>query len=261
LPIHTIYVRKSSQQVQRILALIPEYASGLRQGVSSWGQILQVRMGLALLGRIKQAFIAKARGGADETGLRWPLLAKSTIAYSRRHPGVPLGKTRAKSAPSWMLTKKQRERWWSLYRQYGGTAPEGATYHKSGRSFAAAIAWRILKHEGAKTLMSEYGNTKVDILRDKGLLFNSLSPGVAVGDPPPPPNPPKPRHQVFRTRRGEVIVGTSRLWAGTHHKGTRRIPQRRLWPEPKRWTASWWADVLNQGRMGVIDILLYLFGK
>jgi hypothetical protein len=256
-----IHVRASREQIIAILRRIPAIAIGGETGLA---QILMVRMGLVLLGRIKTAFIQKARGGADDSGLRWPPLKKSTVAYSRRHPGVLWpGKKRAPFAPSWMLTQKQRERWWQVYRSVGGRAPQGAGYHARGapRGLGAAVAWMVLKREGAKTLIGTYGDVHVEILRDTGLLLNSLSPGVVVGESAPVA-PPKVENQVFRVGRGEVIVGTNRKFAATHHRGIPgKLPQRRLWPEVSNWPQNWWTDITRQGVYGLIDIALYLLSR
>jgi hypothetical protein len=162
-----------------------------------------------------------------------------------------------------MLTAAQRKRWWTLYSKFGGTRPKGRAYHAPGsRSHAAARAWRILKEDGAKTLLGEYGHVKVQILRDTGLLLNSLSPGVVVGDARPPVPPPLPPRQIFRRTQGAVIVGTNRRFAGAHHNGVPgRIPQRRLWPKPSNWPSRWWTALAAQAKMGVVDIVAWLLRK
>ncbi len=228
----TVYVRGRKADVLRSVRLVSQVASGQASDVTGgMAQALLTRAGMALLGRIRKAFVDKARGGADEAGLSWPPLARSTIAYSRRHPGVLWpGSKRAPYAPSWMLTEKQRKRWWAL-NAIGGPA----------------YAWIISKDEGAKTLIGEYGGVQVDILRDTGLLLNSLSPGTASPE------------QVFRTETGVAIVGTNRKWAATHHRGIPgKLPQRRLWPEPKTWPESWWRDIIEQVHGGLLDIALFL---
>jgi hypothetical protein len=264
---YTVHVRASRQAVRRAIFAIPRMATASRVTAA---KALLVRLGLVLLGRIKQAFIVRARGGTDESGLKWAPLSKKTIAYSRRHkkhflPGgefvekpkswLPRGNVRAKSAPSWMLTKPQRERWWKLYRQFLGA-------YRGDQSHAAAVAWTILKREGATTLIATYGNLPVEILRDKGFLLNSLSPGIIVGADMPPVPPPKKPLQVFRTPPGEVVVGTTRKWAKQHHEGRPgKYPARRLWPEVNNWPASWWNDILGQSLYGLVDITLYLLGR
>jgi hypothetical protein len=252
-----VYVRANRAAVRRAVAAIPTVA--LRGG--SVARAMMVRCGMTLLGRIRRAFITKARGGVDEAGDSWKPLKPSTIAYSRRHkkkpgnprvlgpvfsqakrpPWVPKKTVRAGYAPSYALTTKQRDRWWDLYRR-------GLAMYRGDKSHAASRAWYILKSEGATTLIEQYGGTKVDILRDTGLLLNSLSPGVNSSV------------QVFRVLPGEVIVGTNRKWAGTHHRGNpkRGLPQRRLWPEVRRWPSVWWIDILEQCKQGLVDITIQL---
>lgn len=124
-----------------------------------------------------------------------------------------------------------------LYRQ-------GLAQFKGNKASAAKRAWAILKREGATTLLAKYGGRSVEILRDTGLLLNSLSPGVASAD------------QIFRLAPGTVIIGTNRKGALFHHMGIPgRLPQRRLWPDPKRWPKSWRLDILEQLRQGMIDIM------
>jgi hypothetical protein len=192
----TVYVRASRADVRQALRQLPTLA---RSG-GPIADAMMTRCGMALLGRIKTAFVAKARGGTDEAGDSWKPLSPKTIAYSRRHPGVPKARAWAAHRPSYALTDKQRDRWWDVYRQR-------LAIYKGDKGHAAAVAWLILKGEGATTLLDKYGNTKVEILRDTGLLLNSLSPGVASSE------------RIFQVGRGEVIVGTNRKGAAAHHKG------------------------------------------
>lgn len=243
-----VYVRGNRANVRRTIAKAVKAASG--GSSADVASAMQVRLGMTALGLIKDAFVTKSKGGTDECGLKWPPLKRETIAYSRRHPGVPPAKERAGFSPSWMLTDKQRAKWWELYRR-------GLARFKGDKSRAAKLAWAILKGMGAKTLIGEYGDTPVLILRDLGLLLNSLSPGVESSDRMPA-NPPKVENQVFVVTGGSVIVGTNRKGAAAHHKGIPgRLPQRRLWAEPNQWPGEWWGDIADQGRMGYIDILLY----
>ncbi len=232
---NTVYVRASSDGLRRVLESIPEQM----QGGGPLASAMLTRCGLAALGRIKTAFVAKARGGTDEAGDRWAPLKPSTIAYSRR--GRSRAEKKQANRPSQALNRRQQDRWWSLYRQ-------GLAMFRGDKGRAAKRAWGISKAEGATTLLAKYGGRKVEILRDTGVLLNSLSPGVGSGN------------QVLRVGRGEVVVGTNVPYARFHHERTRRIPQRRLWPEPSRWPSSWWRDILEQARAGVLDIAAQLIG-
>lgn len=250
-----IYVRSSRATVVAAVGHLPQEA----RGSGAVAKAMMVRLGLTLLGRIRAAFVTKSRGGTDEAGDRWAPLSPKTIAYGRRHrkkpgsskesrvfsrakrlPWVPRSSIRAGYHPSYALTDRQRDRWWDLYRQ-------GLAMFRGNKASAAKRAWSISKREGATTLIAQYGGEKVDILRDTGLLLNSLSPGSTVTE------------QVFRAGPGEVIVGTNRKGASKHHSGIPgRLPQRRLWPDPSRWPSSWWLDIAEQGRDGLIDVVVYL---
>lgn len=235
---NTINVRASNAAIREALLKIPAAAVG----GGNLANALMTRAGMAALGRIRAAFVIKARGGTDEAGDKWAPLSPKTIAYSKTRQRGRGGRTKTEkgraSSPSQALTKRQQDRWWAVYRQ-------GLAMYDGDKGHAAARAWLILKGEGATTLLEKYGHRQVEILRDTGLLLNSLSPGV-VG-----PN------NVFRITPGAVIIGTNRKGAMFHHRGVPgRLPQRRLWPPTNRWPASWWRDIIEQIKAGLIDITL-----
>lgn len=234
-----VHVRVSRPAIHGAIAQAPRT---LRGGGPVADAVMK-RIGLAILGRIRQAFITKARGGTDEAGDRWKPLSPRTIAYSKTRQRGKGGRTRTEKKrpthPSQALTAKQQARWWEVYRRQ-------LAIYKGDKGHAAAVAWLILKREGAKTLVDKYGHRQVEILRDTGLLLNSLSPGVASAE------------QVFRVGPGNVIVGTNRKGALVHHRGIPgRLPQRRLWPDPHRWPASWWKDVQDQVKQGILDVVAH----
>lgn len=234
---NTTYVRATRADIRKALTKIPTAA---RSG-GMIANAMMVRAGMAALGRIRQAFIVKARGGVDEAGEKWQPLSPKTIAYSKtRQRGIG-GRTRTEKKrwprPSQALNQRQQNRWWEVYRRQ-------LAIYKGNKSHAASVAWIVLKREGAQTLLDKYGNRQVEILRDTGLLLNSLSPGAQSND------------QVFRVGHGEVTVGTNRKGAAAHHKGIPgRLPQRRLWPEPRKWPASWWRDIIGQLKQGFTDLV------
>jgi hypothetical protein len=253
---HTVTVRATPAQLARTLRNLPQSS----RGTSAAAKVLLVRCGLALLGKIKEAFLAKARGGTDEAGERWKPLSPFTIAYSRRHPGLARkgkGKRTRLHHPSAILSQKQRQRWWEVYGRMKARFSERG--EAGAKAHAARYAWKVLKDEGAPTIIGRYGATPVEILRDTGLLFNSLSPAI----PPAAASsaPPRTKEQVFLLKRAEVMIGTKRKWAWVHHHGSARVPQRRLWPRVEDWPASWWAALAEQAQYGVIDVLLYELGR
>jgi hypothetical protein len=75
----TIHVLATRDAVREAIARIPQEA--LAGGALANG--MMARAGLALLGRVKRAYIAKARGGTDEAGGRWVPLKPATIARRR----------------------------------------------------------------------------------------------------------------------------------------------------------------------------------
>jgi hypothetical protein len=266
----TITVKATHADIVRDVQLLPSIVTGPLPGPQGLVNILLIRVGLALLARIRYAFEVKASGGTDDAGDTWAPLLPQTIAYKRRHGGVPPPKQRAKYRPSWMLSAKERKAWWTIYgAQLARLRGKRGRYARiddemkdkqADKGHAAAIAWVILKASGARTLLSVYGNAPVKILRDTDVLYNSLSPGVgaasAAATVPSSPN------QVFRLAQGEVILGTNRKGAAAHHAGIPgRLPQRRLWPHPSRWPAPWWLDALFTLREGIIDIAIQLFSR
>lgn len=237
---NTVHVRATHDEIRNALMQAPAVA---RQG-GPIADAMMTRVGMAVLGRIKQAFVVKARGGTDEAGEKWKPLSPKTIAYSKTRQRGRGGRTKAEKKrathPSQALNAKQQARWWAVYRRQ-------LAIYKGDKGHAAAVAWLVLKREGATTLVSKYGGRQVEILRDTGLLLNSLSPGVASSE------------SVFRVGAGEVVVGTNRKGARGHHQGRPgRLPQRRLWPEPRKWPKPWWMDALEQLKQGMLDIAAYL---
>lgn len=235
---NTVYVRATRAAVRAAIAALPTAMH------TSAADAIMTRCGLALLGRIKQAFIIKARGGVDEAGDSWKPLSPKTIAYSKTRQRGRGGRTKAEKGrsafPSQALSNKQQERWWQLYRRY-------LAAFKGDKGHAAAAAWIVGKREGMTTLLNKYGHRQVEILRDTGLLLNSLSPGVNSAE------------QIFRVGHGQVIVGTNRKGAASHHAGIPgRLPQRRLWPPVNKWPASWWQDILEQASQGILDLAMLL---
>lgn len=183
--------------------------------------------GEVALGHIKKAFIAKSKGGTDEAGDRWQELSPRTVAYSRKAGRTKLERSRS-SRPSQVLTKKQQERWWDLYRQ-------GLRISRGDKSHAARRAWFILKSEGATTLLEKYGHMKVNILRVTDSLLNGM---------------------IVKVENGEILIEATAEYSAAHHKGVPgRLPKRRLWPEPHKWPESWWSDITKPVVDGLNEII------
>ena len=221
----------------RFLRRLPKMLSGDLPDETGGGvRALLTRVGMVALAIIRDAYVTKARGGTDASGMKWQPLSPRTIAYRRRHPGLKRDTT-GQYRPSSMLTTGERAYWWSLYKQR-------LRQFDGDKSHAAASAWRVLLAAGARTILSVYGKVEVEILRDTGRLINSLSPGVVSTD------------QIFRLGRGSVTVGTNVKYAAAHHFGTGRIPRRRLWPDWNDWPNEWKAEIHDAIRDGIADLIM-----
>lgn len=122
-----------------------------------------------------------------------------------------------------------------------------------GGTDEAGLRWAPLKSStvagrrgGKKMSRKERSTRSVETLRDTGILLNSLSPGT---------NAPG---QILEVERNEVTVGTDVPYAKFHHYGTKRMPQRRLWPDPNDWPDSWWEDIAEQAREGLMEVVAQL---
>lgn len=231
--------RGTRQDLAKILVSIPRDVAG---GVDA-AQGVQLRVGMEALSLIKEAFVIRARGGTDDSGLSWEPLKRATVAGRRPPPHKKRGER-----PRGLLTMAQDDLWRKIY---GGTLArlKGKGYAVAdAHGLAAGHAWTVVKVAGGKTRLDTLGGRSVEILRDTGLLLNSLSPGID--------GPSGHQNQVFRLEAGAVIVGTNRVGAAAHHYGVPgRLPQRRLWPEPAKWPASWWKRILDTAKAGIREVI------
>ena len=220
---------------------------------------IKLRVGMVALACVQEDFVQKANGGAGEDGIQWPALKKETIANRPIGTGDVAGlKTQGitkrsqgsgarRQGPDSLdklgrlkrgfLTAEQDKRWRMLFatRKAQLMAKHGLS-EGAAAGRAASIAWSILKSEGAKTKLEVLGNRKVQIGRNSGRLFNSLSPGTASPEAHPilqqPPDAPEPADRVLREEAGAVIVGSNVEYAKAFHA------IRKLWPDgdlPDAW--------------------------
>lgn len=247
--------RIAARMLARRLALI---LTGRESDPMHIGRGVFLSLGFAALSDVKNDFVTKARGGVGEDGVRWPPLDRKTIAYGRRFgrgeqaalkkaAGLGKGNRHGIGANTGLLTAAQKKRWQSIFgtrfARLSLSMPE-----REAKSRAAAIAWTMLKREGAKTKLEVFGNRTVEILRDTGVLFNSLSPGE-MDNPGPaavytPPRGDGGDQQVFRLLENGVIVGTNVKYAAVHQNGdpARGIPARPFLPAdgvPDAWEQRW----------------------
>lgn len=224
--------------------------AGQANGYESYVRPVMDLIGVALLSQIQQAFIVKSRGGTGSDGIKWEPLKPETIAQRRIGPGdllaigvkgtkIPAGRVRG------LLTQDQDARWKKIFHQvYMRNVFElGDT---AAKAKAGATAWTVLKAEGAQTKLMVLGGRTVDILRDTGVLFRSLSPSRAGFEP---------EGQVFEIGPGEVTVGTN--IHPYHHRGIpNKLPARPFWPLDNQIPEIWWDAVFDAARNGISNALV-----
>jgi hypothetical protein len=253
--------------VAQLLGRAPD-SQGIARGVF-------YAIGIAALSDIQEAFIIKSRGGTDAAGITWPKLSKKYLAYGRRFgPGEQAALKRAAGlgkghnrgvggnrivgsrfegdevrpvygGNTGLLTAAQQQRWKTVFAQTFAWAMARFGEGKA-RSIAAGHAWNVIKAEGAKTKLEVYGSRVVDILRDTGVLFNSISPGFLNGSEYTPPSGEGGDQQIFRALQDGIVIGTTVVYAGAHNQG-KGVPKRQIFPErsPSVWTQRW-AQVATQ---------------
>ncbi len=231
-----LYLKATRPEVRAVVRSLPGLLSG--QQADATGVVAQVlnAIGLQFLGLVKEAFLTKARGGTDEAGIKWPPLKPATIAYSRRHPGRPTGKRP-------LLTSDLDKLWRNTYAHtYRWLLAKGQS-NAAASGQAAAHAWIVTKQAGGKTVLGEYGKVPVEILRDRGILYASLSHAI--------------------TGPGAVGVGTNDIRGGTHHRGNpaKGIPERAFWPDAEHVPERWIGRVMDTLSDGVGLLLRRLFGR
>lgn len=239
---------------------------------------IKLRIGMVALSCVQEAFITKAAGGADEAGIQWEALKPQTIANR------PIGEGDIASLKAGGITK--RKYGFGARRQGAGdldtlgrlkrgflTAAQDKKWRRifatkkaelqtrwgmgdaAASARAAQSAWATLKAEGAKTKLDVLGGRNVQIGRNSGRLFNSLSPGV--DDPEQHPllvPPPDVEERILREEVGSVVVGTNVEYAGAFHS------KRPLWPSDGSIPAAWMDRINEAARSGITEAIEMILG-
>lgn len=207
-------------------------------------------LGIAALSDIQEDFIRKSRGGVGEDGVKWKPLSKQYLAYGRRfgkgeqaqlkrNAGLGSKHHRGVGGKGGLLTAQQQKRWNQVYRQT--VAAMAARYDiEEARRIAAGHAWNVIKAEGAKTKLEVFGNRQVDMLRDTGVLFNSLSPGYLSSDGRDyvKPSAEGGDQQIFEALRDGILLGSNVAYAGAQNSSRPFLPR----AIPDAWQNRW-ADI------------------
>lgn len=265
-----VYFRGGRREAVRIIRAMVGTLTG-HGSPSDLAQGVFYSLGFAALSDIQADFVRKARGEVGEDGTRWPRLNPKTLAYSRRFGSgeqaqlkrdAGLGKANrfAPGGRSGLLTAQQLKRWRHIYGTRLARLAASMPLAEA-KARAAQIAWATLKAEGAKTKLEVFGNRPHEVLRDTGILLNSLSMGQMGGGQSgaiySPPRLPGGDQQVFQTLSNGVIVGTNVPYARVHNEGNpaKGIPARRFIPRdgqvPEVWLSRW----LNAGMKAVASAI------
>ena len=219
-------------------------------------------MGLSMLSEIQQDFIRKSRGETGEDGVKWPPLSKEYLAYGRRFgkgeqsalkkdAGLGRAHRHGVGGKGGLLTKAQKDRWNQVYAR--SLAWMAARYGiEEARGMAAGHAWNVIKREGAKTKLEVYGNRQVDMLRDTGILLNSLSPGYLSTDGSySPPAKEGGDQQILKAISNGIVLGTAVPYAGRQNKKRPFLPS----DIPKAWQER----MEKATRMAIIQAIYRFF--
>lgn len=251
----TIYTRQSRDEIRTLVATIPGVLAGRLPDPLGMREGLQLRVGMAFLAEVKADFVRKARGGSGADGDKWAPLTHEYLAYGRGPESTRRAGRLAPGGKDGFMTKAQLKRWRQIFAQrFRALAAQRGPEYAAGvlateaeldardKSAAAAMAWADAKRNGVKTKLEVFGNRPHEILRDRGILLNSLSPGVVTDAADgsasyQPPGGEGSEAQVMRAVPGELIVGTSVAYAAAHHNAKPPRKRRRLWPDrlPDAW--------------------------
>jgi hypothetical protein len=239
MPSQRVTFRGSRADLRRFLAKVPRVLA-TAAGAPELARGLQLRLGVALLSRVQQAFLVKSRGGVGDDGVRWRPLARATVAGRRTSPAerkaLGVGGRRVRG----LLTPAQDRRWRQLFaRRKNHLMAKFGMDPAAAAALAAKLAWGVLKGEGARTRLAVLGGRQVDICRDTSRYFQSLSPGVED-------RPSGAEGQVFELRPGRVLVGTDVPYAARQHA------MRPLWPADGQLPPAWWDALLEVAQRGLL---------
>lgn len=213
---------------------------------------IQLRAGVALLGEIQRDFLTKSRGGTGRDGITWPPLKPETIARRRSTPAELRG-FGIHEGPRPSLSPAEDQLWRrtfvSVYRRARVDLDD-----REAKARAASVAWATVKRAGAKTKTELLGSRKVDMLRDTGELFRSLTPGI--DDVPSGAD-----GQVFEVRPGRVIVGTNKKPWHQDGNAAKNLPARPLWPRSGEVPAAWWPAVNEAVATGLAEAVPKVLGR
>ena len=264
-----VYYRGNRSEARQVLTEFVQSLYGQSEKHVAEARAVYQAIGLAALSDIKDDFVRKSKGEIGEDGNIWQPLSPKYLAYGRRFGRgeqarlkKAAGLTRSHSRRG-LLSPAQDRLWRGVFASnVARFFPELPLVEAKRR--AGQMAWAYVKSLGAKTKLEVFGNRPAQMLRDTGVLLNSLSPGVldagSTGDPAGAYSPPD--DQIFELGVAGVIVGTNVPYASVHQNGSekRGIPARPFLPTDGDTPVIWRRRWVAAGRRAVTAALLRIFG-
>lgn len=234
-------------QVRRRVSDVPRMLSGRmpdgRGGALARGFAL--RLAVVAMTIIKTAYLVKAKGGTDEAGERWKPLSAFTIA-ERMKKGKRARESRKLKRARLAVEKAEAAYKRAKSRILKSPSLRGFLKNADRQTAAKARLWAARKK--LNRAVDEYRAAlgSIEILRDTGRLYNSLSPGFTGALRP---------DGAMEVVPGMVTFGTNVKYARRHQYGDRRCPQRRLWPEIGKWPRSWHNQINDAAASGIVKMV------
>ena len=160
----TIRFKGSRAEARAIAGRLGGILSGRLPDEARVGEGFRSAIGFGALTDIKEAFVTKARGGRDEMGIRWKPLKPSTIANRR----VGAGRQPTEIAERRRIQRRETNK---ALRRFRLSLPEG-----EARRRANIVGGLRATQLTGKTKIETLGGRQVEILRDTGVLLNSITP-------------------------------------------------------------------------------------
>ncbi len=258
--------------VREALRKLVEGLAGRQNELDYLTRGIRLRIGMVALACVQETFVVKAGGGTGDDGIKWDPLKKETVAnrpigpkdvlslkaigITKRKHGYGARKQDSSTQDVLgrqkrsFLTDAQDKRWKAIFafNKINLMAKHGLGDGESSAR-AAAIAWATLKAEGAKTKLDVLGSRTVQIGRDTGRLFNSLSPGIPEPEQhsilAAPPDAPVAEDRILRDEVGAVVVGSNVVYAGRFHA------KRQLWPD--QLPPAWEIRIVDAAMSGIAE--------
>ena len=227
-----LYTGESSALRAKLLRLGP-ILSGKEPDIGGIGEQVSTALGMWFLAEIRIDYIRKSDGVQGEIGGTWKPLSRMTIE-NRRQGHKFLAAEKAFNEREAIVRAEQQR----IFERLAMSIPKNEAMARS-----KVLAEEYATQKTRTTYVESRSAMKIQILRDTGVLLNSLSPGQVTSDGRYVVQVvPGSDKQIFEPVAGKVTVGTNVAYAADHQDGvpSRRLPARPFFPRkgeqiPERW--------------------------